>query len=1368
MTGLFRRLREAARERLFLPVIQDGQPDSEPVRALAQRLERSVDDTIEEIVNLVSRETVRMTRVEARHRHALERYLVDGYAVAREFLSALPTTRFARENELRAELRKRVASLARSPADELGSQPWLESELSDMLRSPAPGTLMGTGTVAFRPTLLGTARPLSERPWSHADANWAREHHDLPEFHLDAERFTSLEIAAAGLRWWAHGRKPDAAAVVDQLVSRGEFRAARSALNDAAESESGHPACDRLAASAARLREAFSGRAAMVRMRLATLVAEFGAESLSGAQSHIEVEKSLERFDADEALEWCGLLEAEAAEAAEKSRVCANPEQEARRAALVRLLLLAGATGFDEFALIEQLEDRWAAELVRRQGERKHMALLANALAPHASAIPSLSAKIASLEQRSLEAGRWLQDERSSDLTMYLEEAVRKLAIWLGAARAFDVEARAVLERLVIWFLRFIDERTDALRALADGEPTDAVFERILDVRECFANAGDPASCAAALAESGEARENDFAPADRPEPGPEAEPQRSPTTSGTVQPPPVVSTPLDLGSSAAALVSLIAPIGAEDWAALGEAVASVRRQVSTDEDRRRLDEVEEFASTVAVLQGEGNRSVETVALVATARVLGGSGGLVQRALPTKRLLEIALLVLSAAIRADHGQASEPPPTADPDGSWTALLGRKGELLRQLSGPGALARTVRVLENLCTGPLGADVVERLWHAVTNAPEVGALRAGLLAFLNDRSLDHLIVQLSSRYDQGIKERLKQLLELRAVATGRPDLVRVAQTVADQVASGAKTVPFRLFVKSLPSAAQSVQADLVLTIDDRPTLRLGSVRAPEAEVTLTIEPRGLVPEQIEASLFPEDDITFADGSRRRVLAAQPVYVASEYPLPVRFGNSWTGAARREDESIRVRVSARALTGELINRDAACSLRVERVQSRARRIDDDTLLEAYPGVEATPAVGEAFIGRGDELERLHETLVSARQPSPVLLTGMRRIGKTSLLFAFHERHRQPDHPGVVTVYLSLAERRSAFLDPEQEVGSVFFAAIAHALGKRNFSSSDHNRAVGERLHARLGPNRLAPRQAIQECRDPESLADSLVVLGERILGWLGGGHRVVFLVDEAETLVVPYREGGAKRVELEQLLQSLREVSQTARHVGILLSGSNHIVDFAREYKNAFFGSCTRVDLAGLDVFEEAARIVAPPRVTPFITFEEAAIRQAIGVCSGMPQFMWQLGAAAASLVRGGTATKADIRRGVSILVGNDLLDLPFRPYDVLEPLEHMLGLQGRREQDLLWLLLWRVANTSSLVADEAQQHFVIDQTMLELDDNDAWKQRLIALVNLDILNIPRPGAFSFRVPIFAEGFRSPRQAQQFQVRRQRASAL
>jgi hypothetical protein len=49
--------------------------------------------------------------------------------------------------------------------------------------------------------------------------------------------------------------------------------------------------------------------------------------SVSGAQSRIEVEKSLERFDADKALDWRKLLEAEATDASDKSRTRANPRK---------------------------------------------------------------------------------------------------------------------------------------------------------------------------------------------------------------------------------------------------------------------------------------------------------------------------------------------------------------------------------------------------------------------------------------------------------------------------------------------------------------------------------------------------------------------------------------------------------------------------------------------------------------------------------------------------------------------------------------------------------------------------------------------------------------------------------------------------------------------------------------------------------------------------------------------------------------------------------------------------------------------------------------------------------------------------------
>ena len=48
------------------------------------------------------------------------------------------------------------------------------------------------------------------------------------------------------------------------------------------------------------------------------------------------------------------------------------------------------------------------------------------------------------------------------------------------------------------------------------------------------------------------------------------------------------------------------------------------------------------------------------------------------------------------------------------------------------------------------------------------------------------------------------------------------------------------------------------------------------------------------------------------------------------------------------------------------------------------------------------------------------------------------------------------------------------------------------------------------------------------------------------------------------------------------------------MLLSGSNHINVFAREYKHAFFGSSQVVELEGFRDTEVAASIISPPRIT------------------------------------------------------------------------------------------------------------------------------------------------------------------------------
>ena len=465
---------------------------------------------------------------------------------------------------------------------------------------------------------------------------------------------------------------------------------------------------------------------------------------------------------------------------------------------------------------------------------------------------------------------------------------------------------------------------------------------------------------------------------------------------------------------------------------------------------------------------------------------------------------------------------------------------------------------------------------------------------------------------------------------------------------------------------------------------------------------------------------------------------------------------------------MAARTVIDELYQEDASCEVkRVDRVRSPGRVLDTDTLLDIYPGVTNTPAIDAAFVGRIDELEKLQQVLVSARRPSPVLLTGMRRIGKTSLLLAFHRKYSHSTLREAATFYLSLAERQVELSGAEQSVAATVFRAISHALVRPNLTAADQNHDLCARIRAQFNGDWRAARRAIHECYDEESLANSLIALSSKLLAWLGDPiGRIILLIDEAEVLVAPYHIGGQKKLELEQFLQSLREVSQTTGTVGMLLSGSNHINVFAREYKHAFFGSSQVVELEGFRDTEVAASIISPPRITPFIQFDTAAINYAQNLCAGMPQFLWQIGATTSHLVRSGPARQADVRAAVAMLVGEAKHNLPFKSYEILEPIESMLSLQPGKEPDLLWMLLFRIADASSLVAEEATIPFVIDQTLAAIDDRAAWKRRLTELVDLKILRMSSQSSIQFEVPLFAEGFRAPKNWQEFHIKQQQVT--
>lgn len=82
---------------------------------------------------------------------------------------------------------------------------------------------------------------------------------------------------------------------------------------------------------------------------------------------------------------------------------------------------------------------------------------------------------------------------------------------------------------------------------------------------------------------------------------------------------------------------------------------------------------------------------------------------------------------------------------------------------------------------------------------------------------------------------------------------------------------------------------------------------------------------------------------------------------------------------------------------------------------------------------------------------------------------------------------------------------------------------------------------------------------------------------------------------------------------------------------------------------------------------------------------------------------------------------------------------------------------------MLLYRIANASSLVAEDATVPFVIDHALASLEERSAWNRRLRALVDLKILRMDSSSTIRFQVPLFAEGFRAKKYWQEYNIRLQ-----
>jgi hypothetical protein len=1331
LSGNFRRLREMARERLLLPLLVHERPNAMRAQILARAI--ASDESLNSMIAAFEAERPD-ERLEARHRDQLARYLLQTADLLRDFLRETGDEPDARRRSFTTAVRA-IRDKLRTTG-ELGSIEWLEAEVAIMLE--------GLADDDHHRTLTGDSTPILSQQWAGADREWAADFIDLPEFH-SALAPTHLEVAASVLRWKSNGSTPTTVDIAAYLIERQAFPQALRIAQEAGDTNA-----EELVLKGAK------PAVAALRARRGSITAEhryaggpdLDEETFEGALTKLDVDA------AEEMLDFWQLALAEEEE--RRAAAALDPGAGETKRTLLLALEDAGLGGFDDRLSAAELEAIWADVLATRQDERAHLIAVASSFEKVGAVQTTLADRLTRFSLSVGDPKLWLPPPISADFAMLVQEAAPKISEWIVHSPSFRDEEKEAVLALAAWFLDFVVERSLSLHDQDETEVVQSGLERVLDIADIILQALKPSDCLTQLSDSGELDAvvgAALAVRDEEQGGIEKRIVTKEAGGPAVEGAPSEDAPLP--------EALVEAFRAQDWKSAIAICATVAGDASSDEAQR----LNMIARSLTTLMDDSLLPKPEIAdqLPAAAAWLSNQA---EGALPIgeSRRAELAFRLLTGAAAADSGQEIYRLPGAG--GTWAELLRGISPFRRMLTTT-LPPRTGRVVEALLSGSLAMVVAERIWDAATNLPDPQNYRAPLLNLLNDFGAQETIIKLAQRHETAIAPRLSQLFELRAVAQNRADLLPVAQSVAEQVATQAKAGPFRAFVRGLPSAAQFAKPTLRVSIDETVQLRPSNDGATLLEIPIVVKPEGLVPNKLFARLFAEDDVTFEDNSRLRDLSSSPIYFATDYTVALRFGRSWFGVDAKRRDSVRIRIEAKTVTDDLVQEDAVCVVRpIDRARGSARRLDIETLLELYPGVANNPVVDKSFVGRIDELERLHQILVSTPNPSPVLLTGMRRVGKTSLLYAFHQRCSPSSSVSAISIYQSLAERRVELASLDQSVSWTFFKAISHGLVRPNIPAEDRNHALCMRVRHYFNDDWKAARKAIHDCYDEESLSGSLMVLVERLRKWTGWDTRFIFLIDEAEALVAAYQAGGRKKIELEQFLQSLREVSQTTGAIGLLLSGSNHINMFAREYKNAFFGSSQAVELEGFPDVDTAAQVVAPKQIGSFVQFDDPAISYAWTLCAGMPQFLWQIGATTSFQVRSGLATRSDIRAAVTMLVGPERVQLPFKPYEMLEPIDSMLALETHRERDLLWMLLYRVAQASSLAAQDAAVPFVIDQSLLAADDRTSWRRRLRTLVDLKALRMESPSTVRFQVPLFAEAFRAPKNWQEFNIRQQQVA--
>lgn len=578
---------------------------------------------------------------------------------------------------------------------------------------------------------------------------------------------------------------------------------------------------------------------------------------------------------------------------------------------------------------------------------------------------------------------------------------------------------------------------------------------------------------------------------------------------------------------------------------------------------------------------------------------------------------------------------------------------------------------------------APLAELLWTSISGAARGRDGRTALLELLYDLEESEALSQLFER--EGENERyLNAFITLvsRAAVDPSPKLLTAIRQNL-RTLERLKNAPFKDFAsrlyKRLRLPEARVQLELVSDVlephkgqdDYRLLIR---ITPDESDPPLTLRLHLL-----------ESDFRLTEGEEpvRVITEKEAMLDARECELPIRPRD------RASARIIVVQAEGETASGNPLSVMSRFEVQLAQ-EDRFARIPVDELLDIYPGYDAKPVSGQAFVGRHEELDQLSRALARGN-PGAAILYGARRLGKTSLLDELRKRHCVTERRDASqTLFIVIAVDSFQIGEPGVPFLERFFQHIRNSVftGIKN-----------QGLRTMLDKHGVSMERLVK-CGKLGTEFDSAPFIARlreflRRLRELAGGRysRTVLVMDEFDKLLEAYRKN--MRNEVEELINQLRLAATEEQELGLLLAGSDLMRGILDHYRSAMYGSATVIQLEGFQDLEKARQIIAPTALQGRREFGDAVCLDVIKITGGHPLYMRLVGCAASHLSNHRRVSIGTIHEAVDKLLRGQVLKGTFPdPLNLVkQPLSALKLMESETEERLCRLLLLQLARPISL---------------------------------------------------------------------------